>query len=342
MKAGVYYKNTDVRVEEIPVPEIGDNDVLIKVKACGICGSDIMEWYRIKKAPLVLGHELTGEVVDVGKNIVHLKKKDRVFAIHHVPCEECIECIKGHQSACKSFQTINNFSPGGFSEYLRVSGKSVYTGIMKIPDEISYEEGTFIEPLGTVLRGQRASEIRPGESVLVIGCGLSGLLHIKCAKALGAGLIIGCDIEDNRLEAAKKFGAEVTLKPDDDFNSLLRQKNNGRLADKIIVCAGSVSALELALNSIERGGTVLIFAVPKPEEMVKVDFNPHWRNDITIKTSYGSTPLDHIQAIDLLKNKRITVDDMITHQLPLTDIQNGFNIACNPSGCLKVLIKLDN
>jgi len=340
MRAGVYYNNKDVRVEEKPIPEIGDNDVLIKVKACGICGSDIMEWYRIKKAPLVLGHELTGEIVKAGANVSHLKEGDRVFAIHHVPCDKCDECIKGHPSACKDFQGINNFEPGGFSEYLKVTGKSVQTGVMKIPDEISFEEGTFIEPVGTVLRGQRAADIKPGESVLVIGCGLSGLLHIKTAKALGAGLIMGCDVEETRLESAKKFGAGSVFKPGSNLPEMIAEKNGGRLADKVIVCAGAVSAIESALSCVERGGLVLIFAVPKPGETVSVDFNPHWRNDISIKTSYGSTPLDHIQAIELLKNKRIEVNDMITHRMPLSDIQKGFAAACDPKSCLKVLIEL--
>ncbi|MDT8317050.1 MAG: alcohol dehydrogenase catalytic domain-containing protein [bacterium] len=339
MKVGMYYSNSDVRVEEMPIPDVGAGELLIKIKASGICGSDVMEWYRIKRAPLVLGHELTGEVAQVGKGVDKFSPGDRVFAIHHVPCEECLECTKGHHTACKEFQTINNFEPGGFSEYLKVSGKSVNTGVMKLPDSMAYDIGTFIEPLGTVLRGQRSVGLTPGDSVIVVGSGLSGLLHIKAAKALGAGTIISVDIEDSRLDAAKKAGATYVVKATEDVPGFLKSVNSGRLADRVIVCAGALGAVEQSLSLVERGGTLLLFAVPKPGETIPVDFNGYWRNDISIKTSYGSAPLDHFQAIELLKNKRISVSDMITHRLAIDNIQEGFNLAAEGKNALKVIIE---
>src|SRR3989338_2894818 len=190
MKVGMYYNNSDVRVEEMPIPKLGDKDVLIRVEACGICGSDIMEWYRIKKAPLVLGHELSGEVVEVGKEINKYEEGDRVFATHHVPCNECTTCYNGNETACEVFHTENNFKPGGFSQYLRVSGRSVDKGMMKLPSSMSYEQATFIEPLATVIRGFRTMELKPDDSVLILGTGLIGLMHIKLARALGAGNIV--------------------------------------------------------------------------------------------------------------------------------------------------------
>ena len=339
MKVGMYYNNRDVRVEERPVPEVGEKDILIKVKASGICGSDVMEWYRIKRAPLVLGHEVTGDVVKVGSGVTKFAPGDRVFTIHHVPCDECEECLKGHHTACRDLQGINYFEPGGFSEFLKVSGKSVDTGTLKLPPEISYEEGTFIEPLGTVLRGLRAADVKPGESMLIFGSGLSGLLYIKAARALGAGNIIAADIQDNRLEAAARFGATHTVNASEDVPAFIKKNNRGRLADKVIICTGVLPAILQALDSVERGGTALFFAVPKPGETVPIDFNPYWRNDVSFKTSYGSAPLDHYQALELIRRGNIDVKEMITTRLALSDIAKGFTMAAEGKDCLKVIIE---
>ena len=188
MKVGMYYNNKDIRVEELPVPKVGSRDILLKVIASGICGSDIMEWYRIKRAPLVLGHELTGEIVEIGKDISSFKVGDRVFATHHVPCNTCHACLTGHETACETLQKKNNFDPGGFSEFLKVSGRSIDTGTFKLPEEMSFEQGSFIEPLGTAVRCLRTADIKLGDSLLVLGSGIVGLLIIKLACVLGTGL----------------------------------------------------------------------------------------------------------------------------------------------------------
>ncbi len=315
MKVGMYYNNRDVRVEEMPVPDICDKDLLIKVMACGICGSDIMEWYRIKRAPLVLGHELTGEVVKVGKDIKKYKVGDRIVSTHHVPCGECYYCLTNHETACEIFHTKNNFHPGGFAEYLKISGKSLDTGTFILPDEISYEQGTFIEPLATVVRGLRMVDLHPGNSVLILGCGIAGMLNIKLAKALGAGRVIATDISDYRLDMAKKFGAEYVFNAKEDLPERIKKVNSGRLVDKVVLCTGVLPAVEQALQSVDKGGTILFFAVPKPGETVAMDFNSYWRNDINFKTSYGAAPLDNMQALELSRVCNVNVMDMVTHRL---------------------------
>ena len=339
MRVGMYYNNSKVEVEELPVPGVGKRDILIKVMASGICGSDVLEWYRIKKAPLVLGHEVTGEVVEVGEEVVKFKKGDRVFTTHHVPCDECHWCLTGHQTACQVFQTKNNFDPGGFSEYLKVSGKSIDTGTLLLPEEMSYEQGSFIEPLGTVVRGLRAIVLKPGDTLLVLGCGIAGLLMIKLARALGAGRIIATDIDDYRLEAAKRFGAEKTIRANADIPGSIKDINNGRLADKVIVCAGALPAARQALESVDRGGTVLFFAVPNPGETLDIDFNPFWRNDISLKTCYGAAPLDNVQAMELIRAGNVDVKDMVTHRFSMEEIAKGFKAAGEGKNCLKVIIK---
>ena len=339
MKVGMYYNNSDVRVEEMPIPDVGPGALLIKVIASGICGSDIMEWYRIKKAPLVLGHELTGEVVEVGDDVDGFAVGDRVFSTHHVPCDECHTCLHGYHTACEVFHGENNFAPGGFAEYLRVSGRSVHKGTIKLPEEVSYEQGSFIEPLGTVVRGLREATIEPGDSVLVLGSGLIGLLHIKSAQALGAGRIIATDIHDYRLQAARDYGAEHTVRADEDVPAFIRDVNGGRLVDKVILSTGALSAAQTALNSVDKGGTVLFFAVPKPDEQVNVDINAFWRDSKRIGVSYGAAPLDNLQALELIRSGRVTVDDMITHRLTLDEIGAGFELAGAGSECLKVILE---
>lgn len=338
MKVGMYYRNNDVRVEEQATPVVGDDDLLIKVMASGICGSDLMEWYRIKRAPLVLGHELTGEIVEVGKNVTEYKKGERVFATHHVPCDECSECLIGHTTACRTFQEKNNFAPGGFAEYLRVSGRSVRTGILRLPATMSFETGTFIEPLATVVRAYRTTGLNPGDSVMIYGSGLAGILFVKLAKALGAGTVIVSDINDYRLAAAKAAGADFVVNAREDVPAEI-VRHNGRLADKVIICTGAASAAEAALTSVERGGVILFFAVGAPGETLAIDFNPFWRNDISLKTCYGAAPLDNRQALELLSRGTVKVDDMITHRFPLTEIGQAFATAAQPDGVLKVIVE---
>jgi len=339
MKIGMYYNNRDVRVQELPVPEPGLGEILVKVMASGICGSDIMEWYRIKKAPLVLGHEVAGRVVKIGAGVTKFKEGDRVFSTHHVPCGQCRLCQNGSDTACETFHKTNNFSPGGFAQYLKISGRSIDTGTFVLPDTLTYEQGSFIEPLGTVVRGMRTLGIRAGDSVLVLGAGIAGLLNIKLARALGAGRVMASDVSPFRLSAAKNSGAEYAFLAGDDIPSRIKEVNDGRLADRVIVCTGALSALSQGLGSVERGGTVLLFAVPKPGETLPIDFNPYWRDDITFKTSYGAAPPDNRQAMELLRAGNVRVDDLVTHRLSIDDIGEGFSIAARGAESLKVIIK---
>ncbi len=339
MKVGVYYSNSDVRVEERPNPKIGDHDILVEVIACGLCGSDLLEWYRIKRAPLVLGHEPAGVVVKTGNLVTSVKPGDRVFVTHHVPCNACHYCLTGHETACTMFQSRNNFDPGGFSQLLRVTGKSVETGTFILPDSVTFEQATFIEPLGTAVRAMRTVVLRPTQSVLVLGSGVAGLLIIKLARALGAGRIIATDVSSSRLEKAKQFGADHIIPAHADIPTFIKKVNENRLADVVVVSVGALAAARSAFQCAERGGTILFFAVPKPDETVNVDLNPFWRDDITIKTCYGAAPLDNQQAIDLIRHRTVTVTDMVTHRFSIDEIGKAFAIGAHPDDCMKVIIE---
>jgi L-iditol 2-dehydrogenase len=338
MRVAVYYNNSDVRIEETPVPEINAGELLVKVMASGICGSDVMEWYRIKKAPIVLGHEIAGEVIETGSDVKKYKKGDRVFVSHHVPCNTCHYCLNGYHTACETLHKTNYY-PGGFSEYLRVPEINVDRGVYVLPNEISYDEGTFIEPLACVLRGQRLAALKPGQTVLVIGSGISGLLHIELARALGAGRIFATDISEYRLREAERHGAYAAINAKENVVEHLLQLNDNRLADLVIVCAGALSAAAEAIRCVDRGGTVLFFAVPEPEVMVPVPMNSLWRNEIKLMTSYGAGPSDIETAINIIRNRRVNLNEMITHKLPFEDIGKGFRLVADAKESIKVIIE---
>jgi L-iditol 2-dehydrogenase len=340
----MYYNNRDVRVEEMPKPKIGPGEILVKVMASGICGSDVLEWYRMKKAPRVLGHEIAGEIVEPGKGVDTYKVGQRVFVSHHIPCNTCHYCLKGYHTACETLHTTN-FDPGGFSEYIRVPRLNVERGVFVLPEEVTYEEGTFVEPLGCVLRGQRVVRFQPGDSVLILGAGISGLLHLVSARAVGAGRILATDINEYRLKAAKDLGADAVLNVakdiqfDDDVPAWVREINNGRLVDLVIVCTGALSAFKQALKSVDRGGTVMCFATTEPGMDIPVPMNEFWRNEIKLMPSYGNAPLDAVVAIELIRSKRLPLEKMITHCLPLDKIALGFQLVAEASQSIKVIIQ---
>jgi len=334
----MYYNNRDVRLEEMPTPQIGPGELLVKVIASGVCGSDVMEWYRIKKAPRVLGHEMTGEIVEVGEGVESYKIGDRVFVSHHVPCNTCRYCLNGHHTVCDTLHTTN-FDPGGFAEYLRVPRINVDRGVFLLPDEVSFEDGVFIEPLACVVRGQRLARLQPGQTVLVLGSGISGLLHVALARASGAGRIVATDINAYRLNAAQRFGADEVIHAGEDVPTRLREVNADRLADLVIVCTGAFPAFIQALQSVDRGGTVLFFAPTEPGVDLPVPVNDFWRNGITLMPSYGGSPLDIVVAIELIRARRVPVHEMITHRLGLAETGLGFQLVAGAGESIKVVIE---
>jgi L-iditol 2-dehydrogenase len=337
MRVAMYYNNKDVRLEEIPTPHIGSGELLVKVLASGICGSDVMEWYRMKKAPRVLGHEMTGEIVEVGEGVDRYKIGDRVFISHHVPCNTCQYCLNGFHTLCDTLRSTN-FDPGGFSEYLRVPRINVDRGVFMLPGEVSFEDGVFIEPLACILRGQRLAKLRPGQSVFVIGSGISGVLHIALARASGAGRIIASDISEYRLEAAGQFGADETIPAKAVSAAKIREVNQGRLVDLVIVCAGSLSAYKQALGTVDRGGTVLCFAPVEPGVDLVFPFFDFWNDGITLLPTYGGSPLDITTAIELTRVQRLPLRQMITHRLPLAETGLGFQLVTAAKNSIKVII----
>jgi len=337
MRVAMYYNNRDVRLEELAVPKINPGELLVRIRASGICGSDLMEWYRIKKAPLVLGHEITGEVTEVGEGVKNFKAGDRIFASHHVPCGKCRYCMAGHQSVCDLLRTTH-FDPGGFAEYIRVPKINVELGTLRIPDSVTFDEGSFIEPLACVVRAQRFGGVTAGQTVLVIGSGISGLLHIQLARARGAARIIATDISDYRLNAAKQFGADAAIHGAEDVPTRLRELNENRLADLVIVCTGAMPAIQQAIKSIDRGGTLLFFAPTAAEVDVPIPLFDFWRDEIKVVTSYAGSGDDLKESLELIRDRKVRVGDMVTHRLSLAQAGLGFQLTASGQDSIKVII----
>ncbi|HEY96142.1 MAG TPA: alcohol dehydrogenase catalytic domain-containing protein [Dehalococcoidia bacterium] len=339
MRVARWYSNSDVRVEETPVPDISAGEMLVRIEACGICGSDVMEWYRIDRAPLVLGHEVGGQVVEVGKGVTNYREGDRVTIAHHVPCNTCKYCLSGHYTVCETLRTTN-FYPGGLSEFVRLPEIVVDRGVFNIPDAMSYREATFAEPLACVSRALRKTDMKIGDTLLVIGSGIAGLFYVQLAKHLGAGKVFATDISQYRLSIAEKLGADVVINADEDVPSRVKELNNGYLADVVVLCTGVTSAVRQALDSVDRCGTVLFFAATGPGVEIPFSVNDtFWRNDVTLTTSYAASPDDYREALELISQGVINTEVMTTHILPMNDVAKGFQLVAEADESVKVIIE---
>ncbi len=338
MRVAVYYSNSDVRLEECERPEAGPGELLMRVEASGICGSDVMEWYRKPRAPLVLGHEVAGVVEAAGDGVQDFAPGDRIATTHHVPCNECRYCRSGRQNICDMLHRTS-FDPGGFAEYVRLPAINVRHGTFKLPDSIGFEEGSFVEPLACVVRGQRLAGVRPGESVAVLGSGISGILQIQMALANGAARVIATDVSEARLDAARRFGAAAALQPGPDLIQRVREANEGRLPERVLVCTGARPAFEQALGLVDGGGSILFFAPLPPGETLNVDVNDLWKRGVSLVHSYAGPPDEMREALRLLEAREIDVASMVTHRVGLADTGEGFRLVVEAADSLKVIVE---
>jgi L-iditol 2-dehydrogenase len=260
---------------------------------------------------------------------------------HHVPDNTCRYCLAGNHTACHTLQTTN-FDPGGFAQFVRVPALQTDRGILGLPDSVTYEEGSFAEPLGCVVRAQVRAGVRPGSTVLVMGSGISGLLHIRLALALGAGRVFATDVSEYRLEWARSSGAAGVFDAvavGDRLPELLREANEGNLADMVILGTGAPSAIDQGLACLENGATFVVFAVPAPGQNHPMPLNELWRREVTLRTAYGAAPNDLATALALIASKRVRVDDLITHRLPLERTAEGFQLVAAATESVKVIIE---
>ena len=341
MKIAKLYRLTDIRIEDIPIPVVGPKDALIRTKACGVCSGDIMPWYIEKKAPLVPGHEPAGEIVEIGSGVTSFKTGERVFVHHHAPCFNCRHCRRGDYVQCITWKN-SKIIPGGISEYICVPRINLENDTLRLHDDLTYEDATLIEPTACVVKALNRSGMKKGDTVLVIGLGVMGQLHILLSRKYGAGRIIGADMVPFRLQKGMKLGADEVLDVSrHDLIESMRDLTKGEMADLVIVGPNSVKAMEQGLAAAGDGGSVLFFTPSRPGELLTFNPNDLYFRDINIITSYSCGPSDTADALEIVEEGIVRADKLVTHRFPLEKTAEAFRLTAEAKDSLKSVIVFD-
>ncbi len=338
MKVARYYNAHDIRIEEAPIPAIQENEALVDMKACGVCGSDLMGWYLESRAPLVLGHEPTGIITKKGSKVKTFDVGDRVFVHHHVACMRCHYCLRGDFTLCEQFHKTN-IDPGGFAEYFRVPAPNLEIDTLKLPSSLSFDEATMIEPVGCCIRALNKCGLSAGDSVAIIGLGATGIIHVALAKIYGAAKIICSDLFDYRLKMAEDFGADVAVNPKkENFADVVKAETDGRGADMTIVSAPSLEAYTMGIETCRKGGKLCVFAPTTPGSFLQVSPKELFFKEIQIIPSYSTSHLETRVALNLISSDKLKVKSLITHQFKLADTAKAFETALESKDSLKVVV----
>jgi L-iditol 2-dehydrogenase len=311
----------DVRVEQAADPEPGSGDVVCRVLACGVCGSDVLDAWVARKVPTVLGHELAGEVIAAGHDVEGVVVGDRVVVHHHAPCGECRRCRRGHETLCERFRATR-LDPGGFAERVRIS-QELTLELLEIPEHLDPVTATFIEPLGCVLRAQDRAGLHAGDSLLVVGAGVNGLLQIAAAHARGVEAVWVREPRPERLELAEAWGAE---------------HHGNELVDVAIVCTPKPDAIAAAARAIAPGGTLCLYAPPSPGDPLPLDGTDVFLRELTITASYSAGPGDMRAALELIAGQRIDPRPLVSHRLSLDETGKALELQRSATA-LKVVVE---
>ncbi len=346
MFALVYHGPDDLRVEEVPIPQIGPDEILLKVSAASVCGTDLRIWHggHRKYPPGTLripGHEVTGEIAVVGKNIHNLNAGQRVFVAPNMGCGHCRQCISGNNNRCANYAALGVTLDGAFAEYVGVPAAAVLQGnVMPIADWLSEEAAALIEPLACVVRGQRALAIQPGDVVLVMGAGPIGIMHMLLARLSGAGKVLVSELGEERALQAKRLGADRVIQPEkEDIRAAIEAESDGQGADVVIVAAPSHQGQESALSLAAIGGRINFFGgLPKDRPTINFDSNlVHYKELLVTATTACSTN-DCRQAAAIVNSGRIDLSPLISARFPLKDAVAAFQ-AAEDRHSLKVVVK---
>jgi L-iditol 2-dehydrogenase len=316
----IYHRYDDIRLEEIPIPAIGPGELLVRVAGCGLCGSDLLKIQQRAAPPVALGHELTGVVVERGVGVTAFMSGQRVVVAHHVPCGDCHYCRHGNASMCVAFKS-SNLDPCGFAEYVRVPRAHVEHVTLALPDTLADEAGSFTEPLACVARAVRRSALRPGDLAIVVGLGTIGLLMAQAFRAAGAE-VLGLDVLPERLELATEYAIPSADATDHDLGERVRALTDGRGADLVMLTVGGERAFAQTLRLVRAGGAVHLFAAT-PGAVARVDLDALYHRELTVQTTYSSSPEDLRVALDLLASGRVRADGLFSHRLPLARFDEG-------------------
>lgn len=340
MKAAFVKDSSKVVVEDVSKPEMGSGDILVKMFACGICGSDLEKVYGKYSQPSNrLGHEPSGVIAEVGASVTDFKKGDRVFVHHHVPCYSCHFCLHGNETMCKKYSETN-LSPCGLAEEFIVHEWNVnHGGVLKIPDSMSFDEAAMIEPLACCIRAWGKLSFQKGDSAAIFGVGSTGMMHVMLSHANEFGKIFCIDVNDFRLDFAKNFNITEAIKSSDSelINKVLAQTDN-RGVDVAIVATGNIQALSNAISIVRKGGQVILFGVPSKGATLNVDVSQVYSKEITLFTSYAASDEDTKTALELIDSSKIDVKKLITHKYQIVDASKAFEHAHNGSDSMKIII----
>ncbi len=347
MKAAVYHGREDLRLEEIPIPEPGPGELLLRVDACGICPTDLKKIQKgLLPGPRVFGHEIAGTVAALGRGTEGWREGERAVAHHHVPCGECYYCARRAYAQCPHYKrngTTAGFEPsgGGYAEYVRVLEWIVERGMVRIPDGFPAEEASFVEPVNTCLKAVEKAAVGPGDTVLVVGQGPIGLLLMQLARCAGATVVASDPLEERRA-LASSLGAGVAVDAAEDVPARLRELTPGRGADCVLVAAPSTGAMAQALAASRPGGRILSFAATSPGERAEVDFGLLTTAEKDILTAYSSSIDLQEKAADLVFTRAVRVRELVSHRFPIDRATEAFALALRPAtGTLKVVLRMD-
>lgn len=339
IKVARFYTPSEIRYEDMEMPTIAADELLIKLHVCGLCGTDIHKVIASLVAPgTVLGHEIAGEIVAVGEEIRNYIVGDRVYVAHHVPCFTCRQCQRRNYTLCTQFKSTN-VVPGGFAEYIKIPALHVKHTIGKLPDNMTYEQGAMVEPVACCLYGLNKLKFNPGDRVLIIGAGQIGIIQLQLLKNKLLDKIFVSDINDFRLQQAVEFGADIVINNQKvDLKQVIAEQTDGYGVDYVIISAGSAHLLPIAMDTLARGGTVLVFAAFN-ERDVAINGKRFFEDEIKIIGSYSSTPYNYEEAKLLIQNNTVHVEKMITHRFNLSQLLEAIECATSPEGrALKVVL----
>jgi len=340
MKTASVKEPSVISVDEIEKPNLESGDILVQMHACGICGSDLEKVFGQYGQPSMrLGHEPSGIVLDVGSGVTEFKKDDRVFTHHHVPCYDCHFCKHGNETMCKKYYETN-LSPCGLSEeYVVPSWNVSHGGVLKISDSLSYEEAAMIEPLACCVRAWTKFQYYEGDSTAIFGVGPTGMMHVMLANAKKFSKIFCFDVNDFRLDFAKKFNITSSISSmDDTRKQQILDNTNGQGVDLAIVATSSLKALDDAIDMIRKGGTVMMFGVPSKGAKLDLDMSKIYSKEITLVTSYAASDSDTKEALNLIESSQIDVKQLITHTYSISDSQKAFDHARTGENAMKIII----
>ncbi len=340
MKAAFVKEQSIISVDETEKPTLGSGDILVQMHACGICGSDLEKVYGQYGQPSMrLGHEPAGVVLDIGSDVTGFKKGDRVFTHHHVPCYDCHLCDHGNETMCTKYYETNLLPCGLSEEYVVPAWNVSHGGVLKISDSLSFEEAAMIEPLACCVRAWTKFHYQEGDSAAIFGVGPTGMMHVMLAQANKLSKIFCFDVNDFRLDFAKKFNITESINSkDEDREQKILDHTDGRGVDVAIVATSNLKALEDAIDMVRKGGTVMMFGVPSKEAKLDLDMSKIYSKEITLVTSYAASDKDTTEALNLIESSQIDVKQLITHTYPIVDSQKAFDHARSGDNAMKIII----